>query len=139
MRWCRSCGRRLCGARVAVPGTGPRVYALTTAAARPTGGRRTALTASAGIACNRLLAKLCTDMNKPNGQTRLPADRTAILAFLRPLPVRKVPGIGRVMERLLTELGIHTVGDMVRVTHTHTYMHIVGPPAVRVEDDRPVL
>ena len=61
-----------------------------------------------------MLAKISTDINKPNGQYRLAADRTAITSFLRDLPIRKIPGIGRVMERLLTELGIATVGQMVR-------------------------
>jgi len=62
---------------------------------------RTALTASAGVATNRLLAKMCTDLNKPNGQFVLPPTREAILQFLEDAPVRKIPGIGRVTETLL--------------------------------------
>lgn len=54
----------------------------------------TQLTASAGIACNLRLAKLCSDMNKPNGQFRLEADRDRILEFISELPVRKIKGIG---------------------------------------------
>lgn len=44
--------------------------------------------------------------NKPNGQYRIPPDRRFIVDFMRELPVRKVPGIGRVNERMLESLGI---------------------------------
>ena len=60
-----------------------------------------------------MLAKVCTDLNKPNGQYRLVPDRVAIAAFLKDLPVRKIPGVGRVMERLLNELGLKTAGQLV--------------------------
>ena len=48
------------------------------------------LTASAGIAPNRRLAKICSEKNKPNGQFHLFSDRAAILDFLAELPLRKV-------------------------------------------------
>ena len=51
---------------------------------------RTKLTASAGIAPNMLLAKIASDMNKPNGQYFLPPTREAVLEFIRKLPIRKV-------------------------------------------------
>jgi nucleotidyltransferase/DNA polymerase involved in DNA repair len=54
------------------------------------------LTASAGIAPTRMLAKVCSDLNKPNGQFCLPQDREAVLDFTRALSTRKVPGIGKV-------------------------------------------
>jgi DNA polymerase kappa len=44
--------------------------------------------------------------NKPNGQFRLPHERDAIVEFMRQLPVRKIPGIGRVGERLLDAIGV---------------------------------
>ncbi len=49
-----------------------------------------------GIAPNRQLAKICCDVNKPDGQFRLQADREAIIAFLKDLPVRKISGVGKV-------------------------------------------
>ncbi|KAG8675530.1 hypothetical protein FPOAC2_01593 [Fusarium poae] len=74
--------------------------------------QRTNITVSAGIAANAKLAKICSNMNKPNGQYVLPSDRPTILAFMRDLPTRKVNGIGRVLERELLEIGIKTCGDL---------------------------
>ncbi|KAF5019050.1 hypothetical protein F66182_8942 [Fusarium sp. NRRL 66182] len=73
---------------------------------------RTNITISAGIAANAKLAKICSNMNKPNGQYVLPSDRPTIMAFMRDLPTRKVNGIGRVLERELLEIGIKTCGDL---------------------------
>ncbi|OWZ65523.1 hypothetical protein AYX15_02985 [Cryptococcus neoformans] len=73
---------------------------------------KTSLTISAGIAANRMLAKICSDKNKPNGQFELAFDRATIVRFLRDLPVRKIPGFGRVTERCLEGLGIQTCGDI---------------------------
>lgn len=50
----------------------------------------TGLTCSAGIAANFMLAKICSDFNKPNGQFVLENDREKILEFLKDLPIRKV-------------------------------------------------
>jgi DNA polymerase kappa len=61
----------------------------------------TKLTCSSGIACNKMIAKICTDMNKPDGQTYLVPDREEILKFMAVLPVRKIPGIGRMTELIL--------------------------------------
>uniref|UniRef100_H3A7E0 DNA polymerase kappa n=1 Tax=Latimeria chalumnae TaxID=7897 RepID=H3A7E0_LATCH len=68
--------------------------------------QKTKLTASAGIAPNMMLAKVCSDKNKPNGQYRIPADRQAVMDFIKDLPTRKVPGIGKVTEKMLNALGI---------------------------------
>lgn len=73
---------------------------------------RTSITVSAGIAANAKLAKICSNMNKPNGQFVLPNDRVAIMSFMRDLPCRKVNGIGRVWERELKAIGIQTCGDI---------------------------
>jgi DNA polymerase kappa len=73
---------------------------------------KTKITVSAGIAANAKLAKICSNMNKPNGQFRLPVDRNSIMAFMRHLPTRKVNGIGRVFERELDAIGIKTCGDI---------------------------
>ncbi|MGV8961112.1 MAG: DNA polymerase IV [Stenotrophomonas sp.] len=70
----------------------------------------TALTASAGIAPNKFLAKIASDWRKPDGQFVIPPSR--IEQFLTPLPVNRVPGVGKVMEGKLSALGIATVGDL---------------------------
>ncbi|CAO3609199.1 unnamed protein product [Mucor fragilis] len=72
----------------------------------------TQLTASAGIACNKTLAKVCSDINKPNGQHYLPIDRASIVKFVKDLRVRQIPGVGRVTERVLDALGVRTCGDI---------------------------
>lgn len=72
----------------------------------------TQLTASAGIAANMFLAKVCSDMRKPNDQFRLSNDVDSIRKFVHSLPIRKVPGIGAVQEQLLMALGVHTCHDL---------------------------
>ncbi|KJZ77557.1 hypothetical protein HIM_03281 [Hirsutella minnesotensis 3608] len=74
--------------------------------------QKTNISVSAGIAANTKLAKICSNMNKPNGQYVLANDRQAIMTFMRDLPTRKVNGIGRVLERELLEIGIKTCGDI---------------------------
>ncbi len=70
----------------------------------------TGLTASAGIAPNKFLAKIASDWRKPDGQFLIAPSR--VDAFLLPLPVSRVPGVGKVMEAKLAQLGIATVGDL---------------------------
>lgn len=48
----------------------------------------------------------CDLQNKPNGQFQMPFTREAVMEFMRDLPVRKVPGIGRVGERVLEAIGV---------------------------------
>lgn len=73
----------------------------------------TRLTASAGIAPNKLLAKIASDWNKPDGQHEVrPAD---IPAFMRELPVGRLWGIGPKMKARLASLGIHTCADLQRL------------------------
>ncbi|NXE61241.1 POLK polymerase, partial [Calcarius ornatus] len=74
--------------------------------------QKTQLTASAGIAPNTMLAKMCSDRNKPNGQYRISPERRAVLEFLKDLPIRKVPGIGKVTEKMLKALGIVTCSEL---------------------------
>ncbi|CAI0425169.1 unnamed protein product [Linum tenue] len=64
----------------------------------------TGLTCSAGIGPNRLLAKVCSDINKPNGQFVLPNDRMAVMTFISSLPIRKIGGIGKVTEHILRDV-----------------------------------
>jgi DNA polymerase-4 len=70
----------------------------------------TNLTASAGVAPNKFLAKIASDFRKPDGLFVVrPHD---VLAFLTPLPVERLPGVGKVMQRKLSEIGIATVCDL---------------------------
>ncbi|KAK5973026.1 hypothetical protein GCK32_011177 [Trichostrongylus colubriformis] len=65
------------------------------------------------IAPNFRLAKICSDMNKPNGQYELANNYEKVMEFLSNLPIRKVCGIGRVSEALLQACGICTVGQLL--------------------------
>ena len=70
----------------------------------------TGLTASAGAAPNKFLAKIASDWNKPDGLFVVPPAR--VEAFLTPLPVAKIPGVGKVMQGRLEGLGVRTVGEL---------------------------
>ena len=72
----------------------------------------TRLTCSVGVAPNKFLAKLGSELQKPDGLTVLPADPDAIAAFLRPLPVGRIWGIGETTRAALARAGIRTVGDL---------------------------
>lgn len=77
--------------------------------------QETGLTCSAGVAPNRMIAKVCSDINKPNGQFILPNDREAVLTFVSTLPIRKIGGIGKVTEQMLHQvLGISTCQEMLQ-------------------------
>jgi len=69
--------------------------------------RATGLPCSGGLASTRLVAKVASDQGKPRGLVWVPAGSEE--RFLAPLPVRKIPGIGKVTERALRALGIETV------------------------------
>ena len=57
----------------------------------------TGVTCSCGIAPNSMLAKICSDLNKPDGQFALPSNNPgALVSFVATLPIRKVQGIGKV-------------------------------------------
>jgi len=73
----------------------------------------TGLNCSIGIAASRLVAKIGSDQAKPNGVLWvIPGEEPA---FLAPLDVRKVPGVGKVTEGQLNALGIRKVGDLARL------------------------
>ncbi len=74
---------------------------------------RTQLPASMGLAATRLVAKVSSDQAKPRGLLWVPAGMEE--TFLAPLPVRKIPGIGKVTEAGLHALGIQTVGQLAAV------------------------
>lgn len=98
------------------------------------------LTASVGIASNKLMAKVASDWGKPDGLILIPdRDRAA---FLRPLPARTLHGVGRVTEEVLSKAGIRTVGDLQ--DHAGDLRALVGSwgPVLRSFamgiDDRPL-
>lgn len=68
------------------------------------------LTASAGVAPNKFLAKLASDWKKPDGLFVIQPDQ--VDTFLLPLPVGRLPGVGKVNEEKLAKLGIKIVGEM---------------------------
>jgi DNA polymerase IV len=74
----------------------------------------TNLTASAGVAPNKFLAKIASDWKKPDGLFVIRPHQ--IESFLVGLPVRKIPGVGKVTERHLSEMKIATVGDIQQFT-----------------------
>lgn len=83
--------------------------------------RKTRLTASAGIGPNKLVAKIASDLKKPNGQVEVkPED---VPEFMAKLPVRKLWGIGEVTEQKLDKLGIATCGDMQRLSRVALQEH----------------
>ena len=101
----------------------------------------TGLTVSAGVAPNKFLAKIASDFGKPDGLTVVhPGEE---VAFLTPLPVGKLWGVGKVTERELHRMGVRTIGDLRRLPagaltrafgasgeHLHRLAHGI--------DDRPV-
>jgi DNA polymerase-4 len=68
------------------------------------------LTVSVGVAANRLVAKIASDRDKPDGLTVVPPSR--VQAFLDPLSVRDLPGVGPATERRLQRLGVATVAEL---------------------------
>ena len=68
------------------------------------------LTASAGVAPNKFLAKLASDWRKPDGLCVIQPEE--VDAFLLPLPVGRLPGVGKVNEEKLAKLGVKTVGEL---------------------------
>src|SRR3984957_14612376 len=69
------------------------------------------LTASAGVAPNKFLAKIASDWRKPDGLFVIQPDD--VPAFLPPLQVGRIPGVGKVTEDRLKEIGVQAVGDLL--------------------------
>ncbi|MFH0881148.1 MAG: DNA polymerase IV, partial [Lentisphaerota bacterium] len=92
----------------------------------------TGLTASAGVAPNKFLAKVASDFNKPDGITLVPEDAEGIRNFLAPLPVHTIWGVGKVTRKQLEEAGIKRIADLQncslemlqRVVGKHHALHI---------------
>ncbi|KAM6156860.1 DNA polymerase kappa isoform 3-T3 [Erethizon dorsatum] len=95
---------------------------------------KTGNSAENGIAPNTMLAKVCSDKNKPNGQYQILPNRQAVMDFIKDLPIRKVSGIGKVTEKMLKALGIITCTELYQQrallsllfseTSWHYFLHI---------------
>lgn len=101
----------------------------------------TGLTASAGIAPNKMLAKIASDWRKPNGQFTVTPEQVA--SFIAPLPIRKIPGIGPVMSEQLRKLGAETCGALQALAMSDLIRHFGKSSYAlyqrcRGQDDRPV-
>ena len=98
------------------------------------------LTATIGIASNKLLAKIASDHKKPDGLTVI-SEREKV-SFLRPLPVRVLYGVGKVTEQTLNQAGIVTVGDLQDYAgDLRALVGSFGPKLKQFafgEDDRPL-
>ena len=89
------------------------------------------LTASAGVAPNKFLAKIASDWRKPDGLFVIrPAE---VIDFLTPLPVVRLPGVGKVTAQRLTELNVQTVGD-IRVLDLSLLEQRFGRYGVRLHE-----
>jgi DNA polymerase-4 len=77
------------------------------------------LTCSVGVAPTRILAKLATDLNKPDGLTIIRKEDMERVVF--PLPVEEVPGVGRRLKAALNEMGILTVGQLAKADAKRLY------------------
>ncbi|MEE8399117.1 MAG: DNA polymerase IV [Desulfobacterales bacterium] len=84
---------------------------------------RLELSCSVGIAPTKFLAKIASDMDKPDGLTLIEPD--GVSAFIQALPIGKVPGVGKVMAGQLRAMGIHTLGD-ARQTPEKTLIDKLG-------------
>ena len=99
------------------------------------------LIASVGVAANKFLAKIASDIRKPNGLVVVePGDEKA---FLAPLPIRCLWGVGPKTEEILKKIGIHTIGQIVTVPQSDL-KRLMGDLGARLWhlsqgiDDRPV-
>ena len=104
--------------------------------------KETSLTASAGISHNKFLAKVASDWEKPDGQFLISPDM--VEGFMPPLPVRKIFGVGRVTAEKMGEMGIHTCGDLQKLSVEKLVLKFGGfgrelYRLCRGDDDRPVV
>nr|MBC8360744.1 DNA polymerase IV [Candidatus Desulfatibia profunda] len=75
--------------------------------------KETGLTVSAGVAPSKFVAKIASDMDKPDGLTVVLPDK--VREFLDPLPIGKMWGVGKVTKEALAQLNIHTFRDLIRI------------------------
>ena len=99
------------------------------------------LTASAGVSVNKFVAKIASDINKPNGLTFIGPSK--IVTFLEQLPIHKFFGVGKVTAKKMNQMGIFTGKDLKRFSELEMVQHFGKSgrffySIVRGEDDRPV-
>lgn len=82
------------------------------------------LTASAGVAPNKFLAKICSDENKPDGQCVIAPDE--VDNFVRDLPLGKIPGVGKVTQTRLAKAGFYTCNDIRQAGEHQVLMQLGG-------------
>jgi DNA polymerase-4 len=83
------------------------------------------LTASAGISINKFVAKIASDMNKPDGLTFI--GPSAIEGFMEKLPVEKFHGVGKVTAAKMKKMGLHTGADLKNLTKDEIKKHFGKP------------
>ena len=79
------------------------------------------LTASAGVSVNKFLAKIASDLHKPDGRTFI--GPSAVTAFMEKLPVEKFYGVGKVTAGKMKNMGLHTGADLKRMTEQDLVRH----------------
>lgn len=99
------------------------------------------LTASAGISINKFVAKIATDINKPDGLTFIGPSQVEV--FMEKLPVEKFFGVGKVTAEKMKGMGLHTGADLKKLSEQQLIKHFgkTGKffyKIVRGMDDRPV-
>ncbi|OGQ87891.1 MAG: hypothetical protein A2512_06990 [Deltaproteobacteria bacterium RIFOXYD12_FULL_56_24] len=99
------------------------------------------LTVSAGVGASKLVAKIASDLNKPDGLTIVPSGQEE--AFLAPLPIGRLWGVGRTTREALALIGVKTIGDLSRLppailTAKFGKAGIMLQESARGLDDRPV-
>ena len=101
----------------------------------------TGLTASAGVAPNKFLAKIASDWNKPDGLCVIKPSQ--VQNFIQHLPLKKIPGVGKVTQEKLKQLQLETLGDLQKIEenilihHFGKYGHQLFLYAQGI-DERPV-
>ena len=90
------------------------------------------LSASLGVASCKVVAKIASDMRKPGGITYVPAGEEA--AFLAPLPIRRLPGVGPKSEERLAAAGIITIGGLAELTHERLASLLSGKVGEELRD-----
>ena len=101
------------------------------------------VTASVGAGTSKLVAKIASDLEKPDGLVVVPAGGESDL--LQPMPASRIPGVGPASNERLRRIGVHTVGELARAgeselvgvlgkAHGHALFRLA-----RAEDDRPVV
>ncbi|MBT4161816.1 MAG: DNA polymerase IV [Gammaproteobacteria bacterium] len=99
------------------------------------------LTASAGVAPNKFIAKICSDLNKPDGQYVVTPD--GVDNFVSELPLGKIPGVGKVTVKRLEDMGLQTCADIRNLGEEETVrrlgsLGVLLNKRARGIDDRPL-